>query len=87
MEKLHLAIIGVGLIGGSFGLAVKEKLGDKVHITGLCRSRTSQEAALSCGAVDEASVEVADVVKTPMWCTSVRRCSKWSPWWKRCAPF
>ena len=63
MEKLHLAIIGVGLIGGSFGLAVKDQLRDKVHITGLFRSRASLEAALSCGAVDEASVEVADVVK------------------------
>lgn len=62
MEKLHLAIIGVGLIGGSFGLAVKDQLRDHVHITGLCRSQSSMEAALRRGAVDEASADVAAVV-------------------------
>lgn len=63
METLHLAIIGVGLIGGSFGLAVKEKLRERVHITGLCRSRSSIEAALRRGAVDEASADAASAVR------------------------
>ena len=63
MDTLHLAIIGVGLIGGSFGLAVKEKLRERVHITGLCRSRSSIEAALRHGAVDEASADAASAVR------------------------
>lgn len=63
METLRLAIIGVGLIGGSFGLAVKAALRERVHITGLCRSRASMEAALRRGAVDEASADVAAVVR------------------------
>lgn len=63
MDTLHLAIIGVGLIGGSFGLAVKEKLRKRVHITGLCRSRSSIEAALRRGAVDEASADAASAVR------------------------
>lgn len=63
MDTLHLAIIGVGLIGGSFGLAVKEKLKERVHITGLCRSRSSIEAALRRGAVDEASADAASAVR------------------------
>jgi len=63
MDTLHLAIIGVGLIGGSFGLAVKEKLRERVHITGLCRSRSSIEAALRRGAVDEASADAASAVR------------------------
>lgn len=63
MDTLHLAIIGVGLIGGSFGLAVKEKLRERVHIAGLCRSRSSIEAALRRGAVDEASADAASAVR------------------------
>lgn len=63
MDTLHLAIIGVGLIGGSFGLAVKEKLKERVHITGLCRARSSIEAALRRGAVDEASADAASAVR------------------------
>ena len=63
MDTLHLAIIGVGLIGGSFGLAGKEKLRERGHITGLCRSRSSIEAALRRGAVDEASADAASAVR------------------------
>lgn len=59
MEKLRLAIIGVGLIGGSFGLAIKDKLGEKVHIIGLFRSPSSLNTALGCGAVDEGSLDPA----------------------------
>ncbi|MBE6096227.1 MAG: prephenate dehydrogenase/arogenate dehydrogenase family protein [Schwartzia succinivorans] len=63
MAKLNLAIIGVGLIGGSFGLALKDKLGEDVHIRGLCRHKESMDAAVKLGAVDEASDDVAWVVK------------------------
>ena len=63
MDKLRLAIIGVGLIGGSFGLAVKAALKERVRITGFFRSRASMEAALSRGAVDEASEEMAAAVR------------------------
>ena len=63
MERLNLAIIGVGLIGGSFGLALKSRLGDKVHITGLCRTQASMDAAVARGAVDEASADIERVVK------------------------
>ena len=37
MARLNLAIIGVGLIGGSLGLCLKDKLGDDIYITGQCR--------------------------------------------------
>ena len=63
MAKLNLAIIGVGLIGGSFGLALKSRLGDDVHITGLCRTQESMDAAVARGAVDEASADIEKVVK------------------------
>ncbi len=59
---MKLAIIGVGLIGGSLGLCLKEKLGGEIFITGLCRTEKSMKAAVELGAVDFASADVAEVV-------------------------
>lgn len=58
-----LAIIGVGLIGGSLGLCFKKKLGDKIFISGLCRSEKSMQNALNLGAVDFASSDLKKVVE------------------------
>ncbi len=63
MARTELAIIGVGLIGGSFGLALKSRLGGAIHIRGLCRTQASMDAAVACGAVDEASAELEEVVR------------------------
>ena len=60
---IKLAIIGVGLIGGSLGLCLKEKLGDKIFITGLCRSEKSMQLAQKLGAVDFASADIEKVVQ------------------------
>lgn len=57
-----LAIIGVGLIGGSLGLCLKNKLGDKIFISGLCRTEESMKNAVELGAVDFASADVEKVV-------------------------
>ncbi|MBQ9487893.1 MAG: prephenate dehydrogenase/arogenate dehydrogenase family protein [Selenomonadaceae bacterium] len=57
-----LAIIGVGLIGGSLGLCLKDKLGDKIFITGLCRTEKSMQKAMELGAVDFASNDLEKVV-------------------------
>ena len=62
MNRTKLAIIGVGLIGGSLGLCLKEALGDDIYITGLCRTAASMRAAVECGAVDEASSDLVTVV-------------------------
>lgn len=59
---IKLAIIGVGLIGGSLGLALKEKLGDQIYITGLCRTQRSMDNAMKLGAVDHASNDLEKVV-------------------------
>ena len=60
---MKLAIIGVGLIGGSLGLCLKDKLGDKIFITGLCRTETSMQKAVELGAVDFASADLKKVVE------------------------
>ena len=60
--KLTLAIIGVGLIGGSLGLCLKDKLGNDIYITGLCRTQSSMDKAMELGAVDFASNDIEAVV-------------------------
>ena len=62
MEQIKLAIIGVGLIGGSLGLCLKDKLGDKIFVTGLCRSQESMIRAQVLGAVDLATSDLKQVV-------------------------
>ena len=63
MTPTRLAIIGVGLIGGSLGLALKSRLRDGVYITGICRTQESMDAAERLGAVDRCSADVAEVVR------------------------
>lgn len=68
MSKLHVAIIGVGLIGGSIGLALKEKLKEDILISGMDDAKETLSIALERGAVDvasrsaEAAVKDADIV-------------------------
>ena len=59
---MKLAIIGVGLIGGSLGLCLKDKLGDGIFITGLCRTEKSMRRAMALGAVDVATSDLEQVV-------------------------
>lgn len=61
MKQCKLAIIGVGLIGGSLGLCLKDKLGEKIYVTGMCRTEKSMQRAMSLGAVDYASDDLAKV--------------------------
>jgi prephenate dehydrogenase len=49
----NVAIIGVGLIGGSLALAMKEK-GFAKNIIGVGRSKTSLDKAIELGLIDEA---------------------------------
>ncbi|MEY2516046.1 MAG: prephenate dehydrogenase [bacterium] len=55
---MRVALLGVGLIGGSVGLAARERLG--AHVTGWNRTRAALDAALELGAIDEAVDSVAD---------------------------
>lgn len=51
MSQPRVALLGVGLIGGSIGLAARRRLG--AHVVGWNRSPAAIETALSIGAIDE----------------------------------
>ena len=52
-----VAIIGVGLIGGSIGLALRQR-GLGQHIVGIGRRQSSLDRALACQAIDEAATDL-----------------------------
>ncbi len=58
---MRVAVLGVGLIGGSIGLAASERLG--ATVTGHDRSEQAIEAALARGAVQSSAVTIADAVE------------------------
>lgn len=57
---MRLAVLGVGLIGGSIGLAARERLGTEV--IGFDSGAQTLELALARGAVDEAAGSLAEAV-------------------------
>lgn len=56
-----LVIIGVGLIGGSFALALR-KAGAVRRITGVGRSRENMQRALKQGVIDEIAADMASAL-------------------------
>lgn len=60
---MKLAIIGVGLIGGSLGLALKKALGADIEIWGLCRTEKTKQCALARGAIDKATTDIKTAVE------------------------
>ncbi len=58
----RLAVIGIGLIGGSFALAAKERRLVR-HVVGVARSQHTRDAALECGAADEVTDDAATAVR------------------------
>ena len=56
---MRIALVGVGLIGGSIGLAARSRLG--AYVIGCNRSPEPLRIALECGAIDEAVGSVAEI--------------------------
>jgi prephenate dehydrogenase len=70
-----LAIVGVGLIGGSIGLAAK-KAGFARRVLGAGRQQKSLDDALAHGCIDEAFLDVKEAVRQAnfvVFCTPVDR--------------
>lgn len=57
-----LVIIGVGLIGGSFALALK-KANVVKHVVGVGRTRKNLNTALKLGVIDDISLDAAQAVR------------------------
>lgn len=58
---MRIAVLGVGLIGGSIGLAAREQLGH-AEVVGFGRSAERLERARALGAVDRVTTEVAEAL-------------------------
>ena len=57
----HVAIVGVGLLGGSIGLALRER-GLASEIVGVGRRQASLDKALGCGAIGRGTTDLAEGV-------------------------
>ncbi|MFO8009198.1 MAG: prephenate dehydrogenase/arogenate dehydrogenase family protein [Dehalococcoidia bacterium] len=62
MSTRRLAIIGLGLIGGSLGLALKQARGNEIEIIGYARRDEVASEALRRGAVDRTERHLATAV-------------------------
>lgn len=60
---MKLGIIGTGLIGGSLGLSLKERCGDKYRIFCYNRTGKNSKAALDKGAADEACDSIEELTQ------------------------
>ncbi len=58
---MRIAVLGVGLIGGSVGLAAKEWLDDS-HVIGFGRNPERLDRARELGAIDRASTDIAEAL-------------------------
>jgi prephenate dehydrogenase len=58
-EIQHVTIIGVGLMGGSIGLALKKRW-PRVRVAGVGRRQASLREAVRVGAIDTAHMEAAE---------------------------
>ena len=73
---MRIAVIGIGLIGGSIALGARQRLG--ACVAAYDESRDAVAAALELGAVDRAGVDIPDAVEAPMPCSW--RCPSGSSW-------
>ena len=62
MKANHVSILGVGLLGGSIGLAIRSRL-SKWHVSGYGHRQATVDAALQIGALHEGYVSLAPAVK------------------------
>jgi cyclohexadieny/prephenate dehydrogenase len=75
MRIKTLTIVGVGLIGGSIGLAARRRSVAE-RVLGVGRQQTSLQRALELGAIDEALLDINDAVSkadVTVFCTPVDR--------------
>jgi prephenate dehydrogenase len=62
MGPKRLSILGVGLLGGSIGLAVRRTI-NGCYVVGYGHRASTLEAAIACGAIQEAARSAAEAVR------------------------
>jgi prephenate dehydrogenase len=62
MRQQRITIIGLGLIGGSLGLALKAAYGNEIIITGVDKKETSMQQAAARGAIDNFATDLSEGV-------------------------
>src|SRR5690349_2899978 len=62
----RVAIVGVGLIGGSIGLALRER-GLAAEVVGVGRRGASIEKAIACETIDRGTTNLVDGVAGADW--------------------
>ena len=63
MKVKNITIVGLGLIGGSLGLAFKDMGREEVIVTGIDHDEDTLKKAIECGAVDYSTNDLARGVK------------------------
>jgi prephenate dehydrogenase len=58
LDEAHVAIVGLGLMGGSLGLVLRERHACR-EVVGIARRQETVELALKMGAVDRATTDLA----------------------------
>jgi prephenate dehydrogenase len=66
MKVKHITIIGMGLIGGSLGLAIKQTFGREIAIAAMDKERQVVQDAINRGAADEAIDEMRWLARTDL---------------------
>lgn len=75
MEGRNIAILGIGLLGGSLGLAIKNRW-PGAKVVGLVRRQESKTECLAVQAVDEVTLDPLEAVEEADWvffCTPVHQ--------------
>ena len=70
---MHVTVIGLGLIGGSWSLALKEKFSD-ITLTGYDLERKHRDKALTLGLIDKVAESLEESIQGSEWiflCTPV----------------
>jgi prephenate dehydrogenase len=62
----RVAILGVGLLGGSFGLAIRKRFPGST-VVGVSRSESSRQAAIDRGAIHEATSDLRQACRDADW--------------------
>lgn len=63
VDRDVIAIIGLGLMGGSLGLALRARASSSVFVTGYARREVTRDLAMQMGACDRVTADLCDAIR------------------------